>query len=85
LIAQAPRASVGGGVSPDARRFARIFVPPLLVILAGVIVLGVVDQLTVAAAVGWGLTGLGAIWAVSAAFYEVGRSEDRDRERHPRG
>ena len=85
LIAPAAQASVGGGVSSDARRFARIFLPPLLLILAGVIVLGLVDQLTVAAAVGWTLTGLGAIWAVSAAFYEVGRSEDRARERHPRG
>jgi hypothetical protein len=72
-------------MSPDARRFARVFVPPLIVLLAGLIVLGLVDQLTVAAAVGWALTGLGAIWAVSAAFYEVGRSEERDRRRHPHG
>jgi 1,4-dihydroxy-2-naphthoate octaprenyltransferase len=72
-------------VSPDPRRFLRRFVPPLVVILAGTVLLGVVDQGTVAAAIGWALVGLGSIWAVSAVFYEVGRSEDRDRERHPRG
>jgi hypothetical protein len=72
-------------VSPDARRFVRIFVPPVLLILVGTVVLGLVDQLSVSAAVGWAVVGLGGIWAVSAAFYEIGRSEDRDRERHPRG
>jgi 1,4-dihydroxy-2-naphthoate octaprenyltransferase len=72
-------------MSSDARRFLRVFLPPVVVIFAGSIVLGLVDQGTIAAAAGWALVGLGAIWAVSAAFYEVGRSEDRDRERHPRG
>lgn len=72
-------------MSADARRFLRMFLPPLVVLLAGIVVLGLVDQLTVSAAVGWALVGLGGIWALSAAFYEVGRSEDRDRKRHPRG
>jgi hypothetical protein len=72
-------------MSPDARRLARMFAPPLALLVAGAVVLGLVDQLTVAAAVGWALVGLGGIWAVSAAFYEIGRSEDRERERHPHG
>jgi len=68
-----------------ARRFLLVFVPPLVTILAGAVVLGLTDRGTTAAVVGWAVCGLGGVWAVSAAFYEVGRSEDRDRERHPQG
>jgi hypothetical protein len=68
-----------------ARRFLLVFVPPLVTILAGAVVLGLTDRGTTAGVVGWALSGLGGVWAVLAAFYEVGRSEDRDRERHRHG
>ncbi len=35
--------------------------------------------------VGFGVGGAGAILLVGLAFYAVGRSEDRDRERRPGG
>jgi hypothetical protein len=35
--------------------------------------------------VGWGLVGVGLIGAVSLLFYEVGLSEDREREQRPGG
>lgn len=35
--------------------------------------------------VGFAVGGAGAVLLVALAFYAVGRSEDRDRERHPLG
>lgn len=72
-------------MSPDAARFARRFAPPLLLIVAGCVVAAAAGGSTALSAIGFALAGAGAIWAVSAAFYEVGRSEDRYRERRPRG
>jgi hypothetical protein len=40
---------------------------------------------TVATATGAALFGIGGVLLISAAFYAVGRSEDRERERSGRG
>jgi uncharacterized membrane protein YuzA (DUF378 family) len=56
-------------------------VPVLVLFLAGVIVVLLFGASTIGTAVGYALTGLAAILLVGLAFYEVGLSEDRDRER----
>ena len=59
-------------------------------LLAGVALLVVGIVIAIAAdgkgdVVGFGVGGAGAILLVGLAFYAVGRSEDRDRERNPSG
>jgi drug/metabolite transporter (DMT)-like permease len=57
--------------------------PTLVVALAGVLLVALGgDKL---ATVGAGLLGVAAVLVLSAFFYSVGRAEDRDRERRPRG
>ena len=51
-----------------------------ILILAGIVLLAVTDG-GVAGAIGFASLGLGAVVGTSLAFYAVGRSEDRDRER----
>ena len=51
--------------------------------VAGIVVAAVADGK--GDAIGFGIGGTGAILLVGLAFYAVGRSEDRDREQHPRG
>ena len=59
---------------------ARRFLPPLLLILVGMLVAGLSGGRTAVVAIGLFVAGVGGVWGVSAAFYEIGRSEDRDRE-----
>jgi hypothetical protein len=65
---------------PDSRpaRLRRVAVTAA-VLLAGALLALLTDG--VAAIVGAGLIGVGAVLAISSVFYEVGRSEDRDRAR----
>ena len=49
--------------------------------LAGAIVLILAGSGTVGFAIGLALVGMAAVLIVSVFFYEVGRSEDRDRAR----
>lgn len=63
----------------------RRFVPGIVLALAGLAILALAGGATAAVVAGFFLAGLGAVWLVSAAFFTVGRSEDLDRERHPRG
>jgi len=62
----------------------RILGIALVLFIAGVVVLLVGDG-TTARAAGYFLVGVAAVAAVSAAFYAVGLSEDRERARQARG
>ena len=53
----------------------------VVTLLAGVIVSVVANGRTALTAVGFVLIGLAGIALVALAFYQVGRSEDRDRAR----
>ena len=55
----------------------------LVLLVAGIVIASVGDGK--ADAIGFGIGGAGAILLVGLAFYAVGRSEDRDRERRPSG
>jgi ABC-type transport system involved in cytochrome bd biosynthesis fused ATPase/permease subunit len=55
--------------------------PVVALLLAGAIVLILAGSGTVGFAIGLALVGLAAVLIVSVFFYEVGRSEDRDRAR----
>ena len=57
----------------------RLALPPLLLILAGAAVAALADG-TTAQAIGIFLIGVGCVVAVSAVFWQIGRSEDRERE-----
>jgi hypothetical protein len=48
-------------------------------VVAGAVVAGVADA-TAAKAIGFAISGLGAVVLTALAFYAVGRSEDRARE-----
>ncbi|TMK41449.1 MAG: hypothetical protein E6G56_04340 [Actinobacteria bacterium] len=67
------------------RAYLTRFAPPLVLLVAGLLVLARAGGEAVGTAVGLGLVGLAGVWLVSAVFYEVGRSEDRARaaERPP--
>lgn len=54
---------------------------PLALLLAGAIVLIVGGGSTVGFAVGFAVIGIAAVLLTALFFYEVGRSEDRDRAR----
>ena len=57
----------------------RLALPPLLLILVGAAVAAMADG-TTAQALGIFLLGVGCVVAVSAVFWRIGRSEDRERE-----
>ena len=57
----------------------RLALPPLLLIIAGAAVAALADG-TTAQAVGIFLIGVGCVVAVSAVFWRIGRSEDRERQ-----
>jgi len=61
-----------------------IVVACIVAIIAGGALLAAWDAL-VPLLVGCMLIGIGGVVLVSLAFYVVGESEDRDRERHPHG
>jgi hypothetical protein len=66
------------GAGPDApRRY--LFLPPLLLIASGAAVAVLVEG-TTGSAIAIFLIGVGCVYAVSAVFWQVGRSEDRERE-----
>jgi hypothetical protein len=62
----------------------RILAAALALLIGGMVLALVVDSVLVAA-IGWGLFGIGGVVLVSLAFLLVGESEDRDRLRNPRG
>ncbi len=59
---------------------ARRFVPAVVLLVAGAVVLVAGGGSVTGDAVAMVLLGVGAVLAVAAVFYEVGSSEDRDRQ-----
>ena len=57
---------------------------PALLLVAGVVLMALSDGDRGAYMSGWIASALGAIWLTLLFFYEVGRSEDREREREQR-
>ena len=55
------------------------------VLVVAAVVVFVATESSVGTAIGSTLFGIAVVCALSALFYLVGRSEDRDRERRPRG
>jgi tetrahydromethanopterin S-methyltransferase subunit E len=58
----------------------RLALPPLLLIALGAAVAVFVDG-TAGTAIAIFLIGVGCVAAVSAVFWQIGRSEDRERDR----
>jgi hypothetical protein len=70
------------GRRPPRRRrplSLRRFVPAVVFVVAGMVVLAIGGDALVADAVALALMGIGGVLGVAAAFYEIGASEDRDR------
>ena len=61
------------------------FLAAFAVLIAGIVVSFAGDSSTFWFVVGLMLVGIGAVAIMSLVFYEVGRSEDRERERQGRG
>jgi hypothetical protein len=57
----------------------RRFVPAIVFVIAGMIVLAIGGDAVVADAIALALMGIGGVLGVAAAFFEIGASEDRDR------
>jgi len=57
----------------------RRFVPAIVLIVAGLVVLAVGGGAVATDAIAMLLIGVGAVLAVALAFFEIGASEDRDR------
>jgi hypothetical protein len=60
----------------------RGFVAALVLIAIGIAVAALAGGSVALTAIGVAIAGIGTVVGVSAAFWIVGRSEDRDRERH---
>jgi hypothetical protein len=60
----------------------RGFVAALVLIAIGIAVAAAAGGSVALTAIGVAIAGIGTVVGVSAAFWVVGRSEDRDRERH---
>jgi hypothetical protein len=60
----------------------RGFVAALVLIAIGIAVAAAAGGSVALTAIGLAIAGIGAVVGVSAAFWIIGRSEDRDRERH---
>jgi hypothetical protein len=60
----------------------RGFVAALVLIVIGIAVAALAGGRVALTAIGIAIAGIGTVVGVSAAFWIVGRSEDRDRERH---
>lgn len=58
--------------------------PGVVLLAACVALLAVPGEDTARAVVAIAVGGIGAIWLVSLAFFEIGRSEDRERARRGR-
>jgi hypothetical protein len=57
----------------------RRFVPAIVLIVAGLVVLAVGGGAVATDAIAMLLIGVGAVLAVALVFFEIGASEDRDR------
>jgi hypothetical protein len=57
----------------------RRFIPALVLVIAGVVVLAAGGGETTTDAIAMVLIGVGAVLAVALFFFEIGASEDRDR------
>jgi hypothetical protein len=57
----------------------RRFVPALVLLVAGFVVVAVGGDAVSADAIALALMGIGGVLGVAAAFFEIGASEDRDR------
>jgi hypothetical protein len=57
----------------------RRFVPAVVFVVAGMVVLAIGGDGVAADAVALALMGVGGVLGVAAAFFEIGASEDRDR------
>jgi hypothetical protein len=57
----------------------RRFIPAVVLIIIGLVVLAATGGGVAGTAVALALIGAGGVWGVAAAFYEIGASEDRDR------
>jgi hypothetical protein len=62
----------------------RRFGPGVAVLLAGLIVAAASGSHLWLQVAGLVIVGVGGVWIVAAAFYEIGLSEDRQRERDRR-
>jgi hypothetical protein len=60
----------------------RGFVAALVLIAIGIAVAAAAGGSVALTAIGLAIAGIGTVVGVSAAFWIIGRSEDRDRERH---
>jgi hypothetical protein len=60
----------------------RGFVAALVLIVIGIAIAALAGGSVALTAIGIAIAGIGTVVGVSAAFWIVGRSEDRDRERH---
>jgi hypothetical protein len=60
----------------------RGFVAALVLIAIGIAVAAAAGGSVALTAIGLAVAGIGTVVGVSAAFWIIGRSEDRDRERH---
>jgi hypothetical protein len=60
----------------------RGFVASLVLIAIGIALAAAAGGSVALTAVGVAVAGIGTVVGVSAAFWIIGRSEDRDRERH---
>ena len=58
----------------------RGFVAALVLIVVGIAVAALAGGSVAVTAVGVAIAGIGSVVGVSAAFWVIGRSEDRDRE-----
>ena len=66
------------------RLFAIRSIPGWALLVAGIVIAAVDDNATAWFSVGLAMVGLGTVAIVAQFFYEVGRSEDRDRAREQR-
>jgi hypothetical protein len=57
----------------------RRFVPAVVLVVAGMIVLAAGGGAVATDAIALALMGVGGVLGVAAAFFEIGASEDRDR------
>jgi ABC-type phosphate/phosphonate transport system permease subunit len=57
----------------------RRFIPALVLVVAGMVVIAFGGSGVVAGAIALALMGVGGVLGVAAAFFEIGASEDRDR------
>jgi hypothetical protein len=60
----------------------RGFIAALVLIAIGIAVAAAAGGSVALTAIGLAVAGIGTVVGVSAAFWIIGRSEDRDRERH---